>query len=346
MLGKGHLIARFQSSPGRIGACLGSIILTAGALAAMAQEATSLLEIVRREAPLGWERIIAQRQTLHFVVMGADKEGKSSTCTVFVRGAFRLHIMEEQADNRQQAAAGKPDAIRVLGVNDRYAFELEAPHRNGPYRLVQISWLAKDQPLNPLDWRVLDVLNRHAIYRPIMIACLPLHELVKYPSFRWLSAEETWENGIRLIRCQCQWDPKEELGKGCYLGMDGPCIIELDPANDYRLRRFEGTGPYQGQRYRMTQECRYEGAHLVERSFKSVRVSDGMVVGELKSKYIVYDSAPDPDRFYLTAFGLPEPPQPKRHGGLPWVWLVMGVVAVTMAAALILWSRSSRRASS
>lgn len=184
MLGESNLIGRWQGLAGRMGACLGWIFLTVGALVAAAEEPGPLLEIVRREAPLGWERLIARRQMLHYAVSVTDAQGNRSMDVTKVRGAFRVHTIEEQAGD-----------VRVLGVNDLYAFELTAPHRDRPYRLVQISWLKKDQPLNPLDWMALHALSKEAIYKPIMIACLPLPELVRHPSFRWLSAEETWRDG-------------------------------------------------------------------------------------------------------------------------------------------------------
>lgn len=130
------------------------------------------------------------------------------------------------------------------------------------------------------------------------------------------------------------------------MSLNGPCTIELDPANDYRLHRFEGTGSLQGQTYRMTQEYYYEGTRLVGGSWKSVRMSDGMVMGEQKVKYAVYDSVPASREFYLSAFGLPEPPQATTLSALPLAWLIGGAIAVAMAVALMLCSNCKPRGNS
>ncbi|GIW96240.1 MAG: hypothetical protein KatS3mg110_4281 [Pirellulaceae bacterium] len=308
-----------------------------------AQESTPLLETVRREAPIGWKRLVEERQLLH-VTGTAANPGAPSFQESKVRGTHRLFILED-ATSQRQSGPGQMPVVRVLGVNDRYAFELNATNRNGPYRLARLRALDPSRPLEAAEWNTLNVLSTDIVYKPIMIACLPLPELVHHPSFQWLGAEEIQEGNARFVRCQCQWDAEAERGKGCSLFLEGPRTLDLDPKNHYRLLRFAGTSVFNGEKYQVIQEHTYDGNRLVRTSWKSVRASDGAVIAEDKLAFqYVTDKAPDPSEFYLTAFGLPEPPNPKEPSVLPWFWLMGGLVFLLAGALLLVWSRLRRTA--
>ena len=304
---------------------------------------------VLEEAPREWKRFRERAQNRSTVTVSkrvtGDVERITGKGTAQSRGPFKLSFGEDLAPD-EQPSQDPPMRVTVLGINDQYFFQLRAASREGPYKLVQIQKLTPENTGQPPPRELF--LNSWAAENDFLIVEVEaLPEIFSKPYFQLRSAEYLTEGGKRYVRCVIGYDHQRKdltIPAGKAWIPYNPFTLDLDPNNYYQIRRVTAELKQDDITYDLTTEIK-EGPGVPGPSYvyesKSVNRATGEVVAMERLEYTERSfTAPPKANFYLTAFGLPEPPGFQKKGIPVFVWFVgAGLIAIVAA---IFWQRSRK----
>ncbi len=323
---------------------------------ARSQNSETLKRQVLEEAPRAWEKLRKRAENLSGVLLmttyPAEGEKSVGKFTSKSRGRCKLFI-EEEISSPAKPRPGAPERLRVnvYGINDHYYFRLRAATRDGPFKLVKLEKMPKDSATSETPMELVRRMwNTDNFRLAIQIEALP--EIFKKPYFKLLSVEELQEDDGAYIRCQIAYDqPTDEKPFPFEVPLSYTSTlfqVDLDPRNDYGIRRVttEHHWPKQKKTYVLTDEFRETkpgeaGVYVSERT--SVDKATNQVESSIKYQFLEWSySAPPKSDFYLSAFGLPEPPGVHNPGIPLFVWI--GIAGILLVTGAFLVQRRWRKA--
>ncbi|MGI8981800.1 MAG: hypothetical protein ACR2FY_21430 [Pirellulaceae bacterium] len=306
---------------------------------------------VLEEAPREWKRF-RERALNHSKEAVAKRisggvEKTTGQGTTKSRGAFKLTIGEDltvEEENPKEPAL----RVTVLGINDQYYFQLRAARREGPFKLVALQKLAPEDAGQepPRDMFRSSWLTEND-FLIVHVEALP--EIFSKPYFQLRSAEYLAEGDKRYVRCEISYDHQRSdrtipFGKAWIPYKE--FMLDLDPDNYFQIRRVTAELTQGDITYVLTEEVNVgagpPGPLYVFKS-KSVNKATGEIVKmEINETLKRSFTTPPKANFYLSAFGLPEPPGFQKPGVPIFVWF--GGAGLILVVAGLFWHRYRKTA--
>ncbi|HUE72682.1 MAG TPA: hypothetical protein VMP01_17485 [Pirellulaceae bacterium] len=318
------------------------------------QASDALKRQVLEEAPRAWEflRKRAENRSIVTLMTTSPAEGERSVGKFMSKARGRCQLFIEElitSSGEPRKDAPEPMRVNVYGMNEHYYFQLRAATRDGPYKLVKLQRLPSDAGPDdvPIDLVRLMWESRN-LGMAIEVEALP--EIFKKPYFELLSAEQIVEGDETYIRCKIAYDqPRDETTFPFGVPLWSTSFqVDLDPRNHYRIRRVttEHDWPIQKKTYLLTDELRETNpgeAGVYLREYTSVDKATNQVDSSTKYEFLELSyGSPAKSDFYLSAFGLPEPPGVRKPGIPAFVW-VGGAGIVLVIVAFVVQRRRKER---
>jgi hypothetical protein len=248
--------------------------------------------------------------------------------------------------------AGSEPAVRVLGRNDKYYFELSALHPEGPYRLTRYHRITAND--NNRDLARLELQASGFVYRGFKINAVPLPEMLRKGSVKITSARRHTDNGQRLVTLTVE--ANDVPGSYSYRFPSGiavplpyfdhqnarplPFAVTVAPEHEYRLVRVEGMlREFDWAKYEVVYVLDDNGmTRLIQSTYQPT--GDSQHITQTIREYLEWsEQPPHRSEFYLTAFGLPEPVdlQTRQGRSLFWWLAAAGLTCIVIGFGLWRW---------
>jgi hypothetical protein len=307
-----------------------------------AASSNTLMDKFLSHAPVAWQQYCHQLAagTMGTSVTKVYDTSKARALRSVVNGRLVIGPDVALLDYQPQFPANQPAEAR--GVNNRYAFVVNRPSNNNPWRLLRVGspnnrGLSVDRA--PIDETVTRELCLH-----LMLWNEWLPDLTRRKQLRLTEAHRIGQNDDAKVKCVFRCD--DEVSKKTSPVRHGWLIV--DPANYWLIEEMfvyldgpAGKGTHsQKHWFRMTPT----GFPVVERVLRQDANADGRTTAEFETRYDLRMSAPSSGDVSLAHYGLPEPPLHRRTSySEMMLWLSASVCALFLW--LCVWVKWRRRRS-
>jgi hypothetical protein len=352
------VVASKLRSIGRIGAPI-ACALAIGASVINVDQANRAGDVDLRalidDAQKAWaqlrNRYANSQQLIETVVtIKSESGGTNTSATEYLyksRGNFRV-IVQSPLKQLSPFAVGHTRPQRewtAFGLNDRYYFELVKPGDDAPWKLVKLDLRQDNETQVPrqiefYDWEIRNQL--------LLISTEALPEIFSKPYFKLVSVQPIKKDGGEFLRCKVSYphDKRERVGPKRQIFWADEFEIDLDPTDYYTLRGYRYTIPDPSSPGRfINHSAEYvtdpARAHTLVRQIQTgasgteSETLQPYTTIETTVRELRFGQRIPKSEFYLSAFGLPEPPGVRKRG-VPWLlWLGGAGVLLVLAAFLV-----------
>lgn len=320
------------------------VVFLAPSMPAVGAAEGGLRERVEREAPAAWRRyrefVPHFQGTAVFRLIVDGNETQRTSHTFKQRPEARLWVLERWASSN-----GRPSSAigTVLGLNERYSFKLRRSTEQDDWYISGISPRAEDE--GPMGNSLTGVAREIGDLRQLTCVLLrlcqgnSLDELFAQPTFRLVDAANTGDEGVRIVfDCQHPRDAKP------FVAIQSGALV-LDPNQSWCLRSAElnceySTGPSKA-RLTTTYTDGPKGFAVPIRwteKAEGVDEEEGAAITHSTIDFVfdvdVPAQPPNAEEFTLSAFGLPEPGNPRRPLLRLFVYALVGLLLVVAGVAI------------